>query len=259
MNPEKTGKFIAKLRKNSDLTQQQLAEKIKVSAKTISKWERGINIPDTPLLCELSNVFHVTVQELLIGEEIKDKNVSNKILINCISLYTKKTKQKFFIIVTMIIIFLISLFSIIYTLNNYNRNRIFSIESKNDSYIVKGYVIFNQNEELFILDNVIYNDVNIGTDLESVIKNYTITLRNDKIIFYSSGNIETNKNQIMSEALKTTRISFSETNDNSRIINIKDLKNIYLTISYTDVNDNVIQDKIELEINEEFANNKLFY
>ena len=59
MDSKKVGKYISKLRKEKGLTQEKLAEKIGVSSKTISKWETGINIPDTNLLFELSKEYNV--------------------------------------------------------------------------------------------------------------------------------------------------------------------------------------------------------
>lgn len=68
MNPQKTGAFIAKLRKESNMTQQELAEKLNVTAKAISRWETGKGYPDVTMLPEISNVFNVSVSEVLNGE-----------------------------------------------------------------------------------------------------------------------------------------------------------------------------------------------
>ena len=52
MNQEKIGKFISSLRKENGMTQLQLAEKLNISDRAISKWERGINLPDASLMLE---------------------------------------------------------------------------------------------------------------------------------------------------------------------------------------------------------------
>ena len=67
----KTGKFIQELRKNKNLTQVQLAEKINVSEKTISKWECGNGFPDTSLILPLCEALNITANELLAGKRIE--------------------------------------------------------------------------------------------------------------------------------------------------------------------------------------------
>ena len=72
MNQEKIGKFISSLRKEKNMTQLDLAEKLNISDRAVSKWERGINLPDASLMIELSKMFNVTINELLNGEIIKN-------------------------------------------------------------------------------------------------------------------------------------------------------------------------------------------
>lgn len=68
INAEKFGSFIAALRRENRMTQRQLAEKLYVSNKAVSKWERGLSLPDIALLEPLADTFGVTVTELLHGE-----------------------------------------------------------------------------------------------------------------------------------------------------------------------------------------------
>lgn len=80
MDQEKIGRFIASLRKEQNLTQQDLADKLQVTDKAISKWENGRGFPDVSFLEELSNIFQVTVIELLKGERnYKKKEIKNSI------------------------------------------------------------------------------------------------------------------------------------------------------------------------------------
>ena len=74
MNQEKIGKFIADLRKENNMTQEELAQKISISRQAISKWERGVSIPDSDILLILSNLFKVSVNEILLGERINETN-----------------------------------------------------------------------------------------------------------------------------------------------------------------------------------------
>lgn len=77
INNEKFGEFILELRKEKGLTQKELAEKLYISDKAVSKWERGLSMPDIALLMPLSQIFEVTATELLSGKRIeKDKGLT---------------------------------------------------------------------------------------------------------------------------------------------------------------------------------------
>ena len=78
MNQIKIGKFIAECRKNANLTQMQLAEKMGITDKAISKWERGIAMPDSSIMLELCDVLKINVNELLSGEKINMENNNQK-------------------------------------------------------------------------------------------------------------------------------------------------------------------------------------
>ena len=67
---QKFGRFVAALRKEKGYTQKELAEKLFLSDKAISKWERGLSLPDIALLEPLADILGVTVAELLKGERI---------------------------------------------------------------------------------------------------------------------------------------------------------------------------------------------
>ena len=78
MDQLKIGKFIAKCRKKVNLTQMQLAEKLGITDKAISKWERGIAMPDTSIMLELCDILGISVNELLSGEIINMENNHQK-------------------------------------------------------------------------------------------------------------------------------------------------------------------------------------
>ena len=74
MDQLKIGKFIADCRKENFLTQMQLAEKLGITDKAISKWERGLAMPDTSIMLELCDILCISVNELLSGEKISMEN-----------------------------------------------------------------------------------------------------------------------------------------------------------------------------------------
>ena len=78
MDQLKIGKFIADCRKEKGLTQLQLAEKLGITDKAISKWERGIAMPDTSIMLELCDILGISVNELLNGEKLNMENNNPK-------------------------------------------------------------------------------------------------------------------------------------------------------------------------------------
>lgn len=117
MDQIKIGKLIAELRKEKNMTQQQLGDKIGVSFKTISKWETGRGMPELSLLKPLSEELEITINEILSGERIQDKNDIKKLEENMIHTieYTekqKKQKNKITGIIVLIAGFLITLTAI---------------------------------------------------------------------------------------------------------------------------------------------------
>jgi transcriptional regulator with XRE-family HTH domain/DNA-directed RNA polymerase subunit RPC12/RpoP len=77
MDQIKIGKLIAECRKAKNLTQIQLSEKLGITDKAISKWERGIAMPDTAIMLELCGILGISVNELLSGEKISMENNQN--------------------------------------------------------------------------------------------------------------------------------------------------------------------------------------
>ena len=95
MDLAKIGKYIAEKRKNLGMTQKQLAEKIGMSDKSVSKWERGICLPDVSLYFDLCSLLGISINEFLAGEDIVHENIEKKSEENIISVVTdSKRKQK---------------------------------------------------------------------------------------------------------------------------------------------------------------------
>ncbi len=107
MNQSTTGKFISKKRKEKNLTQEQLAEKLGVSNKTISKWETGKCMPDYSVVKSLCEELGISIAELMDGEEAEEKGVR---AYNTVS-EDKKTgltkRGKVFLAITIFVIMLL--------------------------------------------------------------------------------------------------------------------------------------------------------
>ena len=89
MNQIEIGKFIAKCRKEKNLTQAQLAEKLNITDRAVSKWETGKSMPDSSIMLELCETLGITVNELLSGEEIGMDSYEKKADENLIALKRK--------------------------------------------------------------------------------------------------------------------------------------------------------------------------
>lgn len=90
MNQVKIGRFIAQCRKNKNLTQMQLAEKLNITDRAISKWETGKGMPDSSIMLELCNELDISVNELLSGEMIKMEMYNKKAEKNLLELQKQK-------------------------------------------------------------------------------------------------------------------------------------------------------------------------
>lgn len=115
MNTSDIGRFISELRKEKGLTQKNLAEKLNVTDKAVSKWETGRSAPDISLLVSLSEILDVTVIEILKGERIKEESfprIGDEVVIKTIKNNNRKRKCSIFIaVIIMLLLFLISVLS----------------------------------------------------------------------------------------------------------------------------------------------------
>lgn len=142
MNQEKIGKFIAELRKNKKLTQTELAKRIGVSNKTVSKWECGNAIPDYGVFDNLCKEFNISVNELLNGEkDMKD----DKVIGEYMKMKGRQNRTK--IIVISIISFLIILCSVlgIYFVNSYDKTNMYQLSGSTDNFKFSGGLLVTSN------------------------------------------------------------------------------------------------------------------
>lgn len=155
MNQEKIGRFIRGLRIEKELTQQELAEKIGITDRAISKWENGRGTPDITLLIPLSTELGVTLLELLNGEKIENENNA---IIDLIKRKDKKIKiwKYLFIVminVVLILMMLISFFGFI----------IPSIYENSDTKGMTRVLSASMEPTIEVGTGIVYNKVNIDT------------------------------------------------------------------------------------------------
>ena len=115
MDQIKIGKFIQTLRKDKDLTQAELADKLGVSDRAISKWENGRGLPDYEYIQDLCKELDITYNEFIAGERIEDKDTETKLEENLVTVYKESTKneKKLFKIKTILVTILIIMLALI--------------------------------------------------------------------------------------------------------------------------------------------------
>lgn len=165
MDQEKIGKFIAKCRKEQKMTQDELANYLGVSSKTISRWETGRTLPDYSLLKPLSNKLNISILELLNGKrDSKDIRIDSLVneLVNVI--ISKEIIKK--ILGSVIFVLIIIILYIIYNVNRF--------QGFNNDYL------FDLSNRFAIIpfSNVItlFSDGSIGWFIKNLIVNILISM-----------------------------------------------------------------------------------
>lgn len=117
MDQVKTGKFIQKMRKEQQLTQRQIADKLNISDKTVSKWETGNGLPEVGLMLPLCSLLNINVNELLSGERLDGQKYQEKAEVNIMDLLKEKAeaKRKIVILIVQCIMTLLSGITLIMT------------------------------------------------------------------------------------------------------------------------------------------------
>ena len=93
MDQQKIGRFIAERRKSKGFTQMQLAEKLSITDRAISKWETGKSLPDSAIMLELCDILGITVNDLLSGEVVSMENYKKELENNLISMVKEKEEN----------------------------------------------------------------------------------------------------------------------------------------------------------------------
>ena len=165
MDNDKVGRFIAKLRKKKGLTQDELGNMLGISGKSVSKWERGLNMPDISLIYKLSEVFDVDLNQLLNGEDAiksvvdlqNEENEVNTLKIKSddkSSIKTKKKSKKRFSFKIIIFLIIIVLFVIAFVIWVHNKGDSYAVESSTEGFTVDGKLTIEDNGYVLYVSNI---------------------------------------------------------------------------------------------------------
>lgn len=242
LDSKKIGSFITKERKNKKLTQDEMADMLYISRSAISKWERGLSLPDYDSMINLCGFFNITANELLAGERLKKENEKeiNELPIRVLKEEKKKTRRLFLFLFTFIII-LIILFLVFYFLNTYKKFEIYTIGAKNSNFIINNTIMTVTTDEAFIKLG------EIATSKE--IKNIELYYIKDE-----------NRKHILSSDSFDEIIIQNKNNDEYFELNDFDIikDNLYVDISYLE-DEEVKVDTIKLEFLQRYINDKVLF
>lgn len=231
MDQEKFGKFIKDIRKRNNLTQKQLADKYNVTYQAVSKWENGLNMPDTSLMKQISKDFGISIDELLEGE------------------YKETKKKKTYLIIIISIIMLIFLCTVLITIlkpfqkdNDFNFKTL-STECKN--FNISGNISYNENKSAIYITNIKYCGGDDTEEYKSI----------EYILYESNNNIETKVSSFKSNREKIKLEEFLQDVTLSIANHEKTCKeygkdSLYLSIYATNFNDKITTYKIPLKLND---------
>ena len=184
----KSGEFIAELRKAKGLKQSDLGELIGVGDKTISKWERGINVPDVLMLNSLAKIFDVSIEEILNGK--RDDKLSPKI----VKLYeNKKIRYSVYALVTVVLIF--SLILLLYFCNNYDKFKIYRISSRSDNYELTGNIYRGGKRYELVIDDFDVYDKEKYNDFEIYEYKVIVNIEDKNILSLSRINLNNSEDE----------------------------------------------------------------
>lgn len=217
---ENIGHLISEARKAKGLTQQELAQKLNISDKAISKWETGKNLPDLDMLRKIEEELEI---------KLLDKNN-----------YQYQNKLKIlFIIIGFLVLLLIYFIS--YYLSNYNQFNIYTISLNDEQFILKdSYLITSKEESILNLGAI----TNIANPVEP---QYNIS------IYYQD-------KEEKIELLNKPNYKYLSTKDSNLLKELLPHYNyLYIKIEYSDFNNQLVSKDFKLKLTKTSSNNKIIY
>lgn len=148
MNPIELGKFLANLRNEKNLTQEELAEILFIDKRKVSRWECGTSIPEFEMLIKLSEILDVSLYELSICKRLDKEKISRRVLnkFKGIKDFKKyKFKKKLFIIFIFVLLIIFGI-TLTYTIRNQGTVEIYELKSLDEDYYINGNYIKYKDE-----------------------------------------------------------------------------------------------------------------
>ena len=207
MNQEKIGSFIKKIRKDNNLTQKELADKLGVTYQAVSKWENGLNIPDIGIIKEISKMYNIEIDELLSGEK-------------------KKKRKNIFIIVSVLLLIMLSVSIVVIIKNRHSDNiSLNTISTSCSDFKINGSAAYNTKKASLYISTIDY----CGVEDNKVYDSISCTLYEEKdgkkVAINTCDNLN---NTTLEDYLKTASIKVDNYSSTCRSIGDA---NLYLEIT----------------------------
>ena len=239
MDQEKIGRLIANLRKEKGMTQRELGEKVGVGFKAVSKWERGVTIPDISIINDLSKILGITSDELLNGELSEESKTafSN-------TKYTKRINKKFFLFIPIIIV--IGIILIIIKLSD-NRIYVYNLSSNDKEYNIEGKLVLDKNNISIYINAIEFYDYET---CELNIKNYDYEIYIGNRLLMKYGYIpdisQLSKNVTIRNFFKDLNINYNDILDFDKKY-VTD-NTLVLKFNFIGIDDKIIEQTIPISI-----------
>ena len=227
MDQEKIGKKIKSLRDRLNLSQGEFGEKYGVSAQAVSKWERGLCLPDIYLLKQIGKDFDISLEELLDGEEENKKKV--------------KSRKMIYKLIFIFIILIIGILGLVLSQRN-NEFEFKTLTTTCDDFNIYGVVAYNKNKSSIYISNINYcggNDNNLYKKIDCSLYEIHENVRT------AISNFNSTKEMKLEEFLKD--VSFKIDNYD-KMCKDYSKENLFLEIKATLKNEQIITYEIPLSL-----------
>ncbi len=242
MDLNKIGRFIFNLRKEKGLSQNGLADLIPVTRQAVSTWELGKSLPDSQTLKILSEIFDVTIDEILAGERsTPEEGKSDKkrdITLNLVDEYNskKRTIKRITVTFTILIMTMLLIFLGYYFISSYNSIKVYKIRGESSNFVTNNGIIISTKKKIYIRTGELVN------------KNENYKINKVKLYFKDRENIskviyKDNKTDI----LITFRYGYNEKFSNNELKYLID--QLYLEVEY----ENEVE-VLKLNVKQDFSN-----
>ena len=231
MDIEKIGQFIKELRKEKNISQNELSEEIHVTRQAISAWENGKAVPDSDVLLILSSYFNVSINEILLGKRLSSDEGLEKLTLQLIDDHNKKIRKikKLIISLSTTIILFLVLFLGYYFINNYNSIKVYKVNGKENIFMThNGIFVTTKNKVYLRLGKITQQNLEEDKDINKVKLYYKI--KNKEYVLF-----EENKTDILIDEEYGYK-EFFLNNDMNKAIN-----NMYLEITYNETEKEIIK------------------
>ena len=240
MNLEKIGSFIRQLRKEKNMSQNDLAEKLYLSRNAISRWENGHNLPDSHTFTLLAEVFDVSTDELLLGKRINKAEKENEVSALALTMVDYGHKQnKIIRLLIIVLVTLLLVFLSYYFINSYNSIKVYIISGESENFYTKDGILVVTNDNMYFrLGNLEFND-------DIIVEEVTLFYKkgDEEVLIFSSDDYD-----ILLKDYNGYEMYFND-NNMKNIMN-----NLYLRIKYNDTSED-----IKINFKKDFINDSLIF